>query len=212
MLARSTAWRQGLGWISAKNTSIRYSLPSRTSRLAGLMSRWARLASQSLRTMPSPWSMMASSTSASPISLAPSMNSKTIRYSRSGVSSATPYGGAGQPGPLHQGQRVVLLLDQPLDGVERLLVLQAAVQQRPAELVGAVGTEVAAGVQLAEDIAGGAGLVLDLDPQRGGAGRPDSPNGSTSSASARAGRPRPGGSPRRGARPRPGGRCGPACR
>ena len=90
MLARSTACRQGLGWISAKNTSIRYSLPSRTSRLAGLMSRWARLASQSLRTTPSPWSMMASSTSASPISLAPSMNSKTIRYSRSGVSWAIP--------------------------------------------------------------------------------------------------------------------------
>src|SRR4029450_9619809 len=168
MLARSTAWRHGLGWISAKNTSIRYSLLSRTSRLAGLTSRWARLASQSLRTMPRPWSMMASSTSASPISLAPSRNSKTIRYSRSGGELRDTVGlGAGQPGPLHQRQRVVLLLHQPLDGVERLLVLQLPVQQRPTELVGAVGAQVAAGVQLAEDIAGVPGPALDLDPQTG---------------------------------------------
>src|SRR5512133_1340254 len=82
---------------------------------------------------------------------------------------------AGQPGPLHQRQGVVLLLDQPLDGVERLFVLQPPVQQRPAELVGAVGPQVALGIQLAEDIAGLAGLVLDLDPQRGRPGRAGQP-------------------------------------
>jgi hypothetical protein len=57
---------------------------------------------------------------------------------------------AGQPGPLHQRQRVVLLLDQPPHGVERLLVLQPPVQQLPAQLVPAVGAQVALGVQLTE--------------------------------------------------------------
>src|SRR3712207_7244376 len=37
--------------------------------------------------------------------------------------------GAGQTGPLHQRQRVVLLLDQPPHRVERLLVLQPPVHQ-----------------------------------------------------------------------------------
>ena len=56
----------------------------------------------------------------------------------------------GQAGVAQQPQRVVLLLDQPADGVERLLVLQAAVQQLPAQLVPAVRAQMAAGVQLAE--------------------------------------------------------------
>ena len=42
MLARSTACRHGVGRSSVNATSIRSSRPSRTSRLAGLMSRWAR--------------------------------------------------------------------------------------------------------------------------------------------------------------------------
>jgi hypothetical protein len=66
-------------------------------------------------------------------------------------------------------------LDQPFDGVERLLVFQPPIQQGPAELVGAVGAEMALGVQLAEDIAGRAGLILELDPQWGRAGRPGQP-------------------------------------
>ena len=57
---------------------------------------------------------------------------------RSGVSSTNPCGVGWAGRRLHQRQRVVLLLDQPADGVERLLVLQAAVQQLPAELVPAV--------------------------------------------------------------------------
>ena len=82
-------------------------------------------------------------------------------------------GRAGQPGPLHQRQRVVLLLDQPADGVERLLVLQPAVQQLPAQLVPAVRAQVAAGVQLAEQVGGR--VALDGDAQRGGAGRAGQP-------------------------------------
>ena len=92
MLARSTAWRHGDGRTCTKNTSIRSTLPSRTIRLAGLMSRWARPASHSWRTIVSAWSITSSSTSASPISSAPSKNSVTSRYSRSGVISTMPYG------------------------------------------------------------------------------------------------------------------------
>jgi len=66
-------------------------------------------------------------------------------------------------------QGVVLLLDQPAHGVERLFVLQAAVEQLPAQLVPAVGAQVAAGVQLAEQ--DGRRVAGDLDAQRGGAGR-----------------------------------------
>ena len=56
----------------------------------------------------------------------------------------------GQAGVAQQPQRIVLLLDQPADGVEGLLVLQAAVQQLPAQLVPPVRAQMAAGVQLAE--------------------------------------------------------------
>ena len=56
----------------------------------------------------------------------------------------------GQAGEVQLVQRVVLLLHQPPHRVEGLLVLQPAVQQLPAELVPAVGTQVAAGVELAE--------------------------------------------------------------
>ena len=98
MLARSTAWRQGLGRAWTKATSISIMRPSRTSRLAGLMSRWASPASHSLRMMPRPSSMTWVSISASPSSTAPSKNSVTSRYSRSGVSSTNPYGvGLGSP-------------------------------------------------------------------------------------------------------------------
>jgi hypothetical protein len=82
-------------------------------------------------------------------------------------------GRAWQAGALHQRQRVVLLLHQPPHGVERLLVLQPAVQQLPAQLVPAVGPQVALGVQLAEQHPGR--ITLDRDPQRGGAGRPGQP-------------------------------------
>ena len=47
MLARSTAWRQGVGRTVAKATSIRRMRPSRTRMLDGLMSRGARPTSTS---------------------------------------------------------------------------------------------------------------------------------------------------------------------
>jgi hypothetical protein len=58
--------------------------------------------------------------------------------------------GARQPGVAAQPERVVFLLDQPPDRVERLLVLQAPVEQLAAELVPPVGAQVAAGIELAE--------------------------------------------------------------
>ena len=70
-------------------------------------------------------------------------------------------------------QRVVLLLDQPPHGVERLLVLQPAIQQLPAQLVPAVRAQVALGIQLAEQLPGR--IAADLDAQRGRAGRPGQP-------------------------------------
>ena len=82
-------------------------------------------------------------------------------------------GWAGQPGQVQLVQRVVLLLDQPPHRVERLLVLQPPVQQLPAQLVPAVRTQVALGVQLAEQDR--PRVALDLDPQRGRAGRPGQP-------------------------------------
>jgi hypothetical protein len=73
----------------------------------------------------------------------------------------------------HQPQGVVLLLDQPPHAVERLLILQPPVQQLPAELVPAVGAQVALGVQLAEQPPGR--FTLDGDLERGGAGRTGQP-------------------------------------
>ena len=69
MLARSTAWRHGDGRTCTNATSMSSRCPSRTSRFAGLMSRCASPASQSLRTSARPSSMISSSTSASPISV-----------------------------------------------------------------------------------------------------------------------------------------------
>jgi hypothetical protein len=81
--------------------------------------------------------------------------------------------GAGQAGQVELVQGVVLLLDQPTDGVERFFVLQPPVQQLPAELVPAVRAHMAAGVQLAEQDR--ARVALELDLQRGGAGRAGQP-------------------------------------
>src|SRR5664280_3621330 len=92
MLARSTARRQGDGRTSAKATSMRRTRPSCSSKFDGLMSRWARPASHSRRTMLGASSMTAPSIWASPSSTAPSKNLHTTRYSRSGVSRTTPYG------------------------------------------------------------------------------------------------------------------------
>jgi hypothetical protein len=57
MFARSTACRQGEGRTSSPDTSITWIRPRTTSRFAGLMSRCARPASQSLRIRARPSSM-----------------------------------------------------------------------------------------------------------------------------------------------------------
>ena len=168
MLPRSTACRQGEGRTWTKNASTSSTRPSRTMRLPGLMSRWASPASHSFRTSSRPSSMISSSTSASLISTARSKNSMTIRYSRSGVISTMPYGaGTGKLRVLHEPEGVVLVLDEPADGLERGLVLQRAVEDRPAELVPAVGPHVVLGVELGEDVA--VRVAGDPQPQRGGA-------------------------------------------
>ena len=94
MFARSTDWRHADGRTWQKKTSIRWILPAPTSRFEGLMSRWARPASQSDRISAMPLAITVSSTGASSISLASSMKPVTNRYSRSGVISANPYASA----------------------------------------------------------------------------------------------------------------------
>ena len=176
MLARSTAWRHGVGRSSAKATSMSRMWPSRTMTLAGLMSRWARPASHRIRMTWSASSMSASSTSASPSSTAPSRNSVTSMYSRSGVSSTKPYDLApGTPASRIDPQRVVLLLDQPTHGVERLLVLQPPVEQLSTELVPAVRAQVGARVELAEQVR--RRRAFHPEAQRRRAGRPAQPHG-----------------------------------
>src|SRR5207342_877031 len=70
---------------------------------------------------------------------------------------------------MHLVQRVVLLLDEAPHRVKRLLVLEAAVHQLPAELVPAVGPQVVPGVELPEEIRGR--TAADADAQRRGTGR-----------------------------------------
>jgi hypothetical protein len=90
MLARSTAWRHGLGRAWTKATSISRMRPSRTSRLAGLMSRWGQAGVPELADDRQASSITWVSTSASLSSVAPAKNSVTSMYSRSGVSSTKP--------------------------------------------------------------------------------------------------------------------------
>ena len=75
MLPRSTACRHGDGRTCTKNASTSSTVPSRTMRLPGLMSRWASPAFHIFRISSRPSSMIWSSTSASLISTAPSKNS-----------------------------------------------------------------------------------------------------------------------------------------
>ena len=68
MLARSMAWRHGVGRTCEKPTSMTATSTPLVMRLAGFTSRWARPASHIRRTMPMASSMRAMSMSASPIS------------------------------------------------------------------------------------------------------------------------------------------------
>jgi hypothetical protein len=72
------------------------------------------------------------------------------------------------PDVLQQAQRVVLVLGQAPHGLEGMLVLQGAVEDRPPQLVPAIGADVALGVQLAEQVLLRA--ALGPQPQRRGAG------------------------------------------
>ena len=73
--------------------------------------------------------------------------------------------GRADSGVAQQPQRVVLVFGQPPHGLERMLVLQRAVEDGPPQFVRAVGADVALGVQLGEDVfVRGA---VDAQPQRG---------------------------------------------
>src|SRR4029450_2561723 len=162
MLARSTACRQGLGRTSAKNTSMRWTRPWRTSRLAGLMSRWGRAGAHQRRVVRAVGQAGVPAAADDPqpvvddpvvdldLGLAELLSAveelKGDQVLALGDDLDDPERlGAADPGPVEQPQGVVLLLDQPPDGVERLLVLQPAVEQGPAQLVPAVGAEGDAG-------------------------------------------------------------------
>ncbi len=109
--------------------------------------------------------MTSSSTSASPISCAPSKNSVTSRYSRSGVISTMPYGAAvGMPTSRSSRSRVVLVLDEPAHRLERRFVLEPPVEDGAPELVPAVGPHVVHRVELAEQVR--VGIARDPQPQR----------------------------------------------
>ena len=83
--------------------------------------------------------------------------------------------GAGRARFADDAQRVVLLLDQPTHGVERLLVLQPPVQQLPTELVPAVRAQVGARVELAEQVR--RRRAFHPEAQRRRAGRLAQPHG-----------------------------------
>ena len=174
MFARSTACRHGLGRTSANAVSMTKSVPSRTIRFAGLMSRWASPISHIRRTTDSPWSM----TAVVDVGLADLDGA----VEELGDQQVLPLRGDlhdpervrhGQPGVGEHAQDVVLVLHQPAHAVVGLLVLQPAVEQRPAELVPAVGAHVRGRVELAEHVR--VRVALDGDPQRRRASRPGQP-------------------------------------
>ncbi len=119
--------------------------------------------------------MIWSSTSASPISSAPSKNSV--------IEQVLPVGGQlddahrpcrRQSGVAEQAHRVVLVLDQLAHRLERPFVLEVAVEDRPAQLVPAVGADMVHRVELPEQVR--VGIAGDPQPQRGrpaGTGEPD---------------------------------------
>ena len=73
------------------------------------------------------------------------------------------------PDIAQEPQHVVLVLGQPTDRLEGLLVFQGAVLDGAPDLVPAVGADVALGVQLREQVLIGA--TLDPKPERRGTGR-----------------------------------------
>ncbi len=85
---------------------------------------------------------------------------------------------AEDPGAMHDGEVVILLLHQAAHRVERRLVLELSVQQLAAELVPAVGSQMRLGHQLGQQLH----LRLSGDPhpqrsRRGRSGQPDRGDG-----------------------------------
>ena len=175
MLARSTAWRHGDGRTCTKNTSMSRTWPFCTSRLAGLMSRWASPASQSWRTifrtlidhvvvdvgvadLLRPVEELGDQ---QVLALGCHLDD-SVRRCRRDADIAQEAG------------RVVLVLDEPPDRLERCFVFEPPVEDRPAELVPAVGPHVVHRVELPEQVR--VGVALDAQPQRGGAARPFQPD------------------------------------
>ena len=119
--------------------------------------------------------MTSSSTSASPISFAPSKNSVIEQVLALGCHLDDAVRRRGRDADVAQESgRVVLVLDEPPDRLERRLVLEPPVEDRPAELVPAVGPHVVHRVELPEQV--GVGVALDAEPQRGRAARPFEPD------------------------------------
>ena len=77
--------------------------------------------------------------------------------------------GRGDPRIPQQPQGVVLVLDEPPYRLERMLVLQRAVEDHPPHLVPAIGADVALRVQLREQVP--LRTALDPQPERRRAGR-----------------------------------------
>ena len=199
MFARSTACRHGLGRTSANAVSMTHQLPSRTSRFAGLMSRWARPISHIRRTTDSPWSMI----DVVDLGLADLAGA----VEELGDQQVLALGGDlhdaermrhRQPGVGQQAQDVVLVLHQPAHAVEGLLVLQPAVEQGAAELVPAVG-RARAWPRTACRTRSVSRSRLHGDPQRRRAARPvEAERLHRRWRAGRAGPAAPGRSPRRG--------------
>ena len=151
MLARSTAWRHGLGraWTNATSISRRWpSLDEQVGRLDVAVGQPGvpQLADQGQSVVDD-----------AVVDVGVAELGRIVE--ELGDEQVLPLGGeldepvgprGGQAGEMQLVQRVVLLLHQAPHRVEGLLVLQPAVQQLPTELVPAVGAQVAAGVELAE--------------------------------------------------------------
>ena len=169
MLARSTAWRHGEGRTWTKKASTSSTLPSRTIRLAGLMSRWARPASHSWRTSRRPLSITWSSTWGGADLLGAGEELHHDQVLAFGGDLHEPERRRHRDAHVAQPQqRVVLVLDEAAHRLEGRLVLQGAVQDGAAQLVGPVGAHVAFGVQLGEQVTLGLGVAGGHpQPQRG---------------------------------------------
>ena len=119
MLPRSTACRHGDGRTWTKTTSISRTWPSRTIRLAGLMSRCARPASQSLPDQQQPLvDHLVVDVGVADLDGAVEElgDDQVLALGRDLDDAVRP--GRADPGVAQQPQRVVLVLDQPPHGLE----------------------------------------------------------------------------------------------